>query len=782
MQLKLSLLLIAILFAVFAFGQKSTLNGYITDKKTGERLLGASIFFESKNTGTTSNAYGFYSITLPSQTDSMEVKISYTGYAVFAKTILLNKDHSLNVELETMQDLGGVTVVASKKSSIQNRTQMSSIDLPIETIKSLPAFLGEVDVMKAIQLLPGVQAGTEGSSGIYVRGGGPDQNLVLLDGVPVYNASHLFGFFSVFNADALNSVEVMKGGFPARYGGRLSSVIDIRMKEGNKNEFHGEGAMGIVASRLTLEGPIGKKKNISYMVSGRRTYIDLLARPIIRSQSEGEVDAGYFFYDLNGKINFKLGEKDHVYLSGYFGNDKFYARDRYTNNGPNGTEKNTFKSGLKWGNATAVARWNHEFNRKLFGNLTFHFSRYNFDVFSDEKSENPQSTDRYYLKYLSGVRDWSARYDIDFLPNPNHFIKAGISGVAHYYKPGAVQSKITSTDYKEDTMIKYRFIAAKEFDAYIEDDIRITPKLKANAGIHFTGFSVNNEFFHSIQPRLSMRYLINPNLSVKASYVQMNQYIHLLANSGIGLPTDLWVPVTKKIPPQLAHQYAAGIAYTHKNEYEVSLEGYYKEMKNVIEYSEGASYLNATSNWEDKVQVGTGWSYGAEFFIQKKKGKFTGMLGYTLSWTNRQFPELNNGKKFPYKYDRRHDFKVAVVHKKSERFEVSAEWIFGTGQAVTLPTEVYLGVNQQGNQQEIEVYDGRNDYRMRSYHRFDLSMKFSKKKKWGERAWVLSVYNVYNRQNPFFLFRDYDYITNQPVFKQISLFPIIPSISYQFKF
>jgi outer membrane receptor for ferrienterochelin and colicin len=775
---KLALLLLLTLGTLGLYAQKITINGYITDKKSGERLLGASVFFESKNIGSTSNAYGFYSITLPAGTDSVEFKVSYVGYAAFSQKLVLDKDITLNIELETVKDLTAVTVMASKKGSIQNRTQMSSIDLPIETIKSLPAFLGEVDVMKAIQLLPGIQAGTEGSSGIYVRGGGPDQNLILLDGVPVYNVSHLFGFFSVFNADALNSVEVMKGGFPARYGGRLSSVIDIRMKEGNKNEFHGEGSTGIIASRLTLEGPIGKKKNISYMFSGRRTYLDLITRPLIKATTAGEITAGYYFYDLNGKINFKLGEKDHVYVSGYFGNDKFYAREKYDNNGPNGTEKNEFRSGLKWGNATAVARWNHEFSRKLFGNLTFHFSRYNFDVFADERSESPSSNERYYLKYLSGIRDWSARYDVDFLPNPNHFIKAGISAVTHYYKPGAVQSKVTSAYGNEDTLIRYQFIRAKELDAYIEDDIRISPKLKANLGLHFTGFNVNKEFFTSIQPRVSMRYLINPDLSVKASYVRMNQYIHLLTNSGIGLPTDLWVPVTKKVPPQHAHQYSAGLAYNYKNAYEISIEGYYKTMQNIIEYAEGASYLNATSNWEDKVEVGKGWSYGAEFFVQKKKGKTTGMLGYTLSWTNRKFDNINNGKAFPYKYDRRHDFKIAVVHKVSNRLEFSAEWIYGTGQAITLPTEVYL----ESDQREVEVYDGRNNFRMKSYHRFDVSMKMSKKKKWGERAWIIGVYNAYSRQNPFFIYRDYDYITNQPLFKQVTLFPIIPSVTYQFKF
>jgi len=773
---KASILAIMLLCSAGVFSQKVTLNGYITDVKTGERLLGASIFVVNKNLGTTSNQFGFYSLTLPK--DTIQLSFSYAGYSVSMMNLAFFKDTTINIGLQQSAELSEVVVKSIKKEAVQNRTQMSSIELPVNTIKSLPAFLGEADVMKAIQLLPGVQAGSEGSSGIYVRGGGPDQNLILLDGVPVYNVSHLFGFFSVFNTDALNSVDVMKGGFPARYGGRLSSVIDIRMKEGNKNEFHGEGGIGVIASRLTLEGPIDKKKKVSYMISGRRTYLDILAQPIIKAQTKGQTSAGYFFYDLNGKINFNLGEKDHLYLSGYFGNDKFYAVDKSKDNGPQGQTKNIFKSNLKWGNSTAVARWNHEYSRKLFGNLTFYYSRYNFDVSAEEKSENASSNERYFLKYFSGIRDWSARYDIDFIPSPNHFIKIGASAINHYYKPGATQSKIKSAGFNEDTLVKYQFITANELDGYIEDDIRISSRLKANLGIHATGFSVKGEFHTSLQPRASLRFLITPDLSMKASYVKMNQYIHLLTNSGIGLPTDLWVPVTKKVPPQQAHQYAWGLAYNHKDKYEVSIEGYYKPMKNLIEYAEGASYLNATSNWEDKVEIGKGKSYGAEFFLQKKKGRTTGMLGYTLSWTNRQFDNLNNGKEFPYKYDRRHDLKAAIIHKVSDRFELSADWVFGTGQAITLPSEVYIG----GNGEEIEVFDGRNGYRMRSFHHLDVGMKFMKKKKWGERVWVIGVYNVYNRQNPFFIYRDHDNITNKPVFRQVSLFPIIPSVSYQFKF
>jgi outer membrane receptor for ferrienterochelin and colicin len=769
---KLYITTLVLLSTFVSFSQKYTINGFVTDAKSGERLIGASVLINNKNIGTTTNAYGFYSITI--LTDSIQLRVSFTGYDSQADTFYLDADKTLNIALKSAKQLNEVVVRGTRKTPIQQRTQMSSIDLPVQTIKSLPAFLGEVDILKAIQLLPGVQAGSEGSNGIYVRGGGPDQNLILLDGVPVYNASHLFGFFSVFNADALNSVEVIKGGFPSRYGGRLSSVIDIRMKEGNKNEFHGEGGIGLIASRLTLEGPIGKKKNTSFMVSGRRTYADIFMRPLSKNSTGGEQTVGYYFYDLNAKINHRISDKDHIYFSGYFGNDKFDSKDNYTN----GSTIEEAKAGLKWGNATAVLRWNHIFTPKLFGNLTGHYSRYIFDISNDQKSSNANSNERFLLRYYSGIRDWSARYDLDYLPSPNHFIKAGASITWHQYKPGAVQSKINSTTVNENITLKYRFINTREYDAYIEDDVLITKKLKANIGLHWAGFNVDNDFFSSLQPRMSARYLLNPQLSIKASYASMNQFIHLLTNSGLGLPTDLWVPVTAKVPPQRANQWAAGMAYNSKTDFEVSVEGYYKTMKNVIEYAEGASYLNATSNWEDKVEVGNGKSYGGELFVQKKKGKTTGMLGYTLSWTNRQFDNLNNGKSFPVKYDRRHDFKIAVVHKINKRFEISADWVFGTGQAISLPVQVYLD-NGGG---EVEVYDGRNGFRMNPYHRLDFSAKFSKQKRKYERAWVIGIYNVYNRLNPFYIFRDFDKVTNKPVFKQVSLFPIIPSISYQFKF
>lgn len=769
-----------ILITSAGYSQKISINGYISDAATGERLLGATIITAGTTTGTTSNNYGFYSITLPASNDSVELVFSMVGYTTVLIKATGKGDQKINAGLVLQKELAEVVVQSSRKGEIQNRTQMSSISISPETIKNLPAFLGEADVLKAIQLLPGIQAGTEGSNGIYVRGGGIDQNLILLDGVPVYNASHLFGFFSVFNADAINSVDVLKGGFPARYGGRLSSVIDIRMKEGNNQEFHGEGGIGLIASRVTLEGPLKKGKS-SFMVSGRRTYADIFMRPIIRASSDGDVDAGYFFYDLNAKANIYLTSKDHLYVSGYFGRDKFSIREDY--NSSSGSNKSRSKSGIQWGNSTAVVRWNHEFGKRLFSNVTANYTRYIFDLFTDETSTNSLGTkERFFQKYFSGIRDYSTRFDLDFLPNPNHYIRSGASITWHSYRPGAFQSKVTSATFSEDTVLHSSFINASEIDAYIEDDWKLSTRLKVNPGVHFTAFNVQHKWFNSVQPRLAARFLLNNNMSLKASYAQMSQFIHLLTNNGLGLPTDLWVPATKIVPPQQSHQWAAGWAYNHKRDYEFSIEGYYKQMKNVIEYAEGASFVNTIGTWEDRIETGRGKSYGAEFFAQKKKGRTTGLAGYTLSWTTRQFENLNFGKTFPYKYDRRHDFKMAVVHQLSKRFQVSADWVYGTGIATTFPVAVY----QDNNGRQIEVYNGRNDYRLPAYHRMDVGLKWMKQKKRHEKAWVLNIYNVYNRLNAFYVFRttDYDSATNtsKNTFSKVTLFPIIPSISYQFKF
>jgi outer membrane receptor for ferrienterochelin and colicin len=583
---KLFLLAFFIFPLLLSAQQKFTISGSIMDAATGEKLIGASVYDSRTLQGTVTNVYGFYSITLPA--DSVHLVIRYLGYTPKIILLKLEKSETLNIRLTPSNELETVEIVAQTK--IEEQSQMSTIEVPIAQIKAIPALLGEVDVLKVLQLLPGVQSGGEGSSGFYVRGGGPDQNLILLDGAPVYNASHLFGFFSVFNADAIKNVELVKGGFPARYGGRLSSVLEINMKEGNQKEYHGEGGIGIVASRLTIEGPI-KKDTASFVISGRRTYLDLLARPLIKSQTNGDSYGGYYFYDLNAKLNWKLTSKDHLYLSGYLGNDKFYVKDKYE-----GTNfKQELQFDLGWGNVTSTARWNRIINDKIFCNTSATYSRFKFFIKASQKDEftgpGGASTNDFTLKYLSGINDFSGKVDFDYLPGPNHYIKFGASNIYHIFNTGALQYKVADVD----TAMGVANTTANESALYFEDDIKLSNKLKVNAGIHLSSFAVKNKFYPSIEPRISGRYFFGNDWAAKASYAMMTQYIHLLSNSGIGLPTDLWVPTTDIVKPEKSQQVAAGIAKTlFKDRYEVSIEGYYKKMDHIIDYLDGANFVEPT--------------------------------------------------------------------------------------------------------------------------------------------------------------------------------------------
>lgn len=780
-----------------AYAQSYTISGYVEDSRSGEKLIGANIYDKRTYKGTVTNSYGFFSLTLPK--DSVEIIISYVGYRQQSLPVFLDENISINFEISPSVDLKEVEITSSQSEKIQEQSQMSSIMVPMEQIKNLPVFFGEKDVLKILQLLPGVKSGGEGSSGIYVRGGGPDQNLILLDGVPVYNVAHLFGFFSVFNPDAINSVQLIKGGFPARYGGRLSSVIDIRMKEGNAKKFQAEGSIGIVASKLTVEGPIYKDKT-SFIVSARRTYIDLLARPLIRMASKragaSDLTAGYFFYDLNSKINHKFSEKSRLFLSAYLGNDKFYFKNKneYTQNNVKYTDEEA--AGIKWGNITTSLRWNYIISNKLFSNSTLTYSRYRFltEFGNETVSENNHSTstDKFNFSYFSGIYDVGGKIDLDFLPNPNHYIRFGGGDVYHTFTPGVNTFKSSSSNSSIDTTFGSDMIYANEFYSFAEDDIKIGARLKVNPGLHFSGFFVKDTTYFSFQPRFSARFLLNENLSVKAAYTQMMQYLHLLSSATIGLPMDLWLPVTDRVIPQQSVQYAAGLAYTLKN-YEISLEGYYKTMENLIEYKEGASFFGSNTNWQDKVERGKGWSYGSELLIQKQVGKFSGWIGYTLSWAMRQFDNLNFGEPYFYHYDRRHDVSIALTYKFNDRVDAGLVWVYGTGNAVTLPTERYISPDElNGNKyfggygdNTIENFEKRNDYRMAPYHRLDLSVNLKKEKefrehKW-ERTWSFGLYNAYSRKNPFYLYFSNDNQGNR-VLKQVSLFPVIPFVSWGFRF
>ena len=789
------LLLVIQSISIFAQkAQKYTISGYMKDVVSTENLIGATVYNKPDLAGTSSNQYGFYSLTLPA--GEVELVYSYVGYHTQSFSFHLHRDTVIHINLEGALHLQEVEITADRTSRIQERTQMSSVSVPIAQVKSLPAFLGEVDVLKVLQLMPGIQSGGEGSSGLYVRGGGPDQNLILLDGVPVYNVSHLFGFFSVFNADAINSMEIIKGGFPARYGGRVSSVLDVNLKEGNMQKFHGEGAVGIVAAKLTLEGPIVKDKT-SFIVSGRRTYIDILAAPFIamanKQMEDEKIRVGYYFYDLTAKINHRFSAKDRIYLSAYMGDDKFYVKesDQYQYDAVSTSSR--IDAGIKWGNIITAFRWNHIFTNRLFGNTTLTYSRYRFNTgtISEETTENKNGwsseNEHYYfdLQYNSGIHDWSGKIAFDYMPSPDHYVRFGVNAIHHTFNPGVIA--ISEISDKLEFGGKKRF--AGEYSAYIEDDVKLTANLKANIGLHWSAFDIEGKSYHYLQPRISARYLITPHLSAKAAYSRMAQYVHLLSNSNIGMPTDLWVPTTPLLRPQRSDQAAVGLAQNFREDYEISLEGYYKTMSNVLEYKEGSDFFSIDDSWERKIVQGEGRSYGMELFAQKKTGAFTGWVGYTLSRTDRQFDELNGGRRFSYKYDRRHDLSIALMKRfgKSKKNEMSAVWVFGTGNCVTAPVGIYEAEHPMGREGMITPqydYGERNGFRMAPYHRLDLSLSFVKQKKWGERRWILGVYNAYNRKNPFYIdveVRGYNH-EQQYKYVQYSLFPIIPSLSYQFKF
>lgn len=755
--------------------RRYTLSGYIRDSQSGESLIGASVYATPAHAGVVTNSYGYYSLTLPE--DSLNLAFSYVGYQPVKISFSLRRDTVMSIHLEP-KILEEVVVHASERESIQDLGQMSSFDISVGELEALPALVGETDIMKSMQLLPGVRAGDEGTSGMYVRGGGPDQNLILLDGVPVYNISHLFGFFSVFNADAINHIELVKGGFPARYGGRLSSVVDIRMKEGNNKEIEGEGSLGLIASKLTIEGPLIKDK-ASFIFSGRRT---LLFGPFLKIASGS--DLGYYFYDINSKLNYVVSPKSRIYLSVYSGRDKGYGDSDFSRQGTSQTVREKAFVGLGWGNLTTALRWNLVISPKLFSNITATLSHYNFKIQSENETIISGSNGIDYHSginnlYSSGIMDYALKSDFDFIPSPDHYLRFGGYGTHHTFKPGATTYRSSVNDAIQ---LDNGDIEAVEFGGYVEDEFEAASRIRVNGGVHAAGFNVNGKTFFSLQPRLSVRYLVSEKFSIKSSYSNMTQFIHLLTNSGVGLPTDLWVPTTPRIKPQKSDQWAAGIAYKPEDNYELTWEGYYKTMDGVLEYKEGASYLNTSDDWQTKVEIGKGESYGSEIFLHKKAGAWKGWLGYTLSWTYREFDNINNGKKFPYRYDRRHDVELTVSHSPDKRVEFSGTWVYGTGNAITLPTAVYRSMNDIT---ENLYYEGRNSYRLKPYHRMDLSVSFKKTKKWGERAWIISVYNVYSRRNAFYVDYGHDYTErNGPGNKllQYSLFPIIPSITYNFKF
>jgi hypothetical protein len=776
------------------FTQQHTLSGYVKDALTGEALIGVSIYVEKESKGATTNVYGFYSISLKS--GEYEVKYSYVGYADILKTIQF-KDHvRLNIDLNKSQDLLDEVVIDAKQSDENTTgTQMGQIELSIDKIKTIPAFMGEVDILKTIQFLPGVSSGGEGNTGFYVRGGGPDQNLILLDEATVYNASHLFGFFSVFNADAIKNVKLIKGGMPSNYGGRLSSVLDITMKDGNYKSFQADGGIGLIASRLTLQGPI-KEDTASFILSGRRTYIDVLAKPLI-SDTSAFKGSGYYFYDLTAKLNWRLSDKDRLYLSGYFGRDVFTFNNKDLD----------FDFNIPWGNATASLRWNHLFSDKLFVNTTAVFTDYNF-AFEGGSSD-------FNFKLTSGVRDGNLKQDYTYYHSSLHNIKFGWNYTLHRFIPTSTEA--SSNDVEFDTGEKVK-IWGNEAAIYLLDDWSVNERLKVNFGMRLSMYQhigpftryFNNEntgttdstinyssgkpikTYFGPEPRLSARYLFPDNSSFKLGIAHNYQYIHLASISSVSLPTDLWFPSTEVVKPQIGTQYSMGYFKNFfNNKYEASVEVYYKDLNNLIEYKENSfPEDNLKNNVDNQLTFGKGYSYGAEFFLKKRLGDFNGWIGYTWSKTMRQFDEIDNGVEFPAKYDRRNDLSVVLQYQISERVNIGGVFVYATGNSLSLPERRWFSAEEN---RIITVWSKRNAFRLDAYHRADISITIDAKKlnRYGIKkkvisSWNISVYNVYNRANPYFIFFD---ATGDPSqgsvdfnANQVSLFPILPSVTWNFKF
>ncbi|MGM0589577.1 MAG: TonB-dependent receptor [Bacteroidota bacterium] len=789
---------------LFAQDQECTVTGYVNEAINGEQLAGAHVYTSDLSYGVTTNTYGFFSLTLPCSSEESNVVLiaSFVGFEQQQLELTLPVDELITVKLKPALKFQEVEVMGNRLERVDRSTQMSVTSISNQRITNTPTLLGETDVLKTLQLLPGVQGGMEGTSGMHVRGGSPDQNLILLDGVPVYNAYHLFGLFSIFNSDAVNRVQLSKGGFPARYGGRLSSVVEVDMKEGNMQDYEGKASIGLIASRFTIEGPIIKDK-ASFIFSARRTYLDLLARPFIKSQNtdDYETKAGYYFVDLTGKLNYKINKYNRIYLSGYLGRDKFYFHQ--TDNYAEEVIMDNYRYGmdLGWGNYTSTFRWNSILSEKLFSNVTIAHSNYRFDMGAYDHLEYQISDDDPIVKsktevqYYSNVSEWRGRWNLDYSPNANHSAKLGIEGISNTFRPEVLSLDANNTRSIgiSDTTLGNEYIASTiTLGSWIEDDWEITDDLSVNLGLRYSMLKTGDKLFHDLQPRVSGRYQFREFWAVKASYARTQQNVHLLTSSAFSLPTDLWMPSTEKVPPEQARQLAAGVAgVILDQQYQVEIEGYYKWYDNLIEYREGVQFANVATNWERKVETGgDGWAYGVEFLIRKRQGRLTGWLGYSLSWSERKFKEINFGNSFPYQYDRRHNIKLTGSYQINDHIDATASWVFQSGSPITMSLASYDAINTDGTipdeesywygEMRVDYYGERNSVRMPAYHRLDLGINFHKEKKRGTRTWTLGVRNAYNQHNPFFMYTDrYE---SKPVVKQVSILPILPMATYKFDF
>jgi hypothetical protein len=764
-----------VLFSFLSFKtiaqQQFILSGTIKNPKDGELLIGATVYSKTTKKGTQTDVNGKYSLALSKGKHTLV--ISFIGYENLTQTIDIQKDTELNFELNSSAlELIEVEVTGQSATEKVDAVQMSVNTLTAKEAKLLPALFGETDLIKILQLKPGVQSGGEGGSGLYIRGGGADQNLVLLDGALIYNPNHLFGFFSVFNSDAVDRVDLYKGDFPAQFGGRLSSVVDVKLRGAEANKLKGTGGLGLISSRLALEFPIyfapktNRDNKLNVILSARRTYFDVFTRAINAANANVrnyDPIPSYYFHDLTAKVSYNLSKKDKLYFSGYYGRDAFEFQQRFSVN-------------LDWGNTAGVLGWQRQFNPKLSMNTAIIRSAYNYEI--------RNQFDDFSFRIGSGISDISLKSDWTYIPNSKHLFTFGAAATYHEFTLG----QFSGGNGNDLTIDRGAIIPAMEGGIFVNDEYTISKKLSLNLGLRYSNFYAREKYYGGFEPRVSARYKINDKISLKGSFAQMYQYQHLVSSSGASLPSDIWYPSSKVVMPERAWQTATGIALSlFDNKIFLSNEVYYKQMTNQIDFKDGAQ-LFASSDLDGELAFGKGWAYGNEIYLEKKKGKTTGWIGYTHAYAWRQFDIINNGEPFHPRYDRRNDVSIVIMHKLSERVSLSATWVYGTGNAVSLPIgRFYVQDLPNRNPRVIPEYGERNSFRMADYHRMDIGLVWRFKPKWGESDLTFSVYNLYNRRNAFFIYFEQkdNKQTGLPegfVAKQVSLFPIIPSITYNFKF
>lgn len=757
---------------------KFTISGYVFDENTGEKLIGVSIYNRNSLQGSNTNQDGFYTITLYS--DSVQLVFSLPGFQ--SKTIVLNLDKNISLNVTLKDDYEYLRYTITSKPDQQTFYKPDEFHFTGKTLKQLPVLFGESDVMKGLQLLPGVSSGNDGTIGLNIRGGGPDQNLILLDDVPIYNPSHINGFFSVFNSDVVKDVKLMKGGLGSRYSGRLSSVIDVRTLDGNTKKIKFQASLGLLSSKLTVDGPIDKKGKTTFIFSGRRSYFDLIGSLVNLGSfsSYSPLRSGYYFYDMNGKVMHSFNQRHQLSVSFYSGLDNTFIKNSFSAKNPERSIKEKDLQQVFWGNRIYSIRDHHVINPRLSAWLNLSLTTYNFG--NESSYEYNESTDTmkienaYSYKFISRIRNSIISYNIEYKPSGILSLKAGAGFVYHVF-----DREISSSDIIiRNQVINTNKLVALEYNAYMDLHWKLRRNLHLNTGAHYVNYSIEGSNFRFLQPRLSINYKPIKSVLIHGAYQNTAQFLHLLTTNTIGIPIDLWLPSTQKAQPETSDLISGGISL-YKGDYALTLEAFSKKMQGIIEYKDQANYIGSDNNWEEKIAVGNGRSHGYEFLAEKRSGKTKGWVAYTLSWNFRKFTEINGGQEFPYKYDRRHNLAVLVSHDFTPRIDASMSWVYTTGANFTLPEQVYYVNSGLQPKQVIYVYGERNNYKFPDYHRLDFSFNFKKFSKKYTRVISVGAYNVYNRLNPFYINPAYN-SEGKRIFEAVSLFPILPSINYKIIF